>query len=547
MNLNVVDSENCCYNLKPGNPIQLCGCEESCSLEKACDPKHHIEKKGARKKAIFGVIGVQNEISQVFEQAELIGYRGGIYTLLMNEFDDDLQKGDNKPEISRELEVYKKLSQIDAGGEFTPILLHSCIVKRNTTSFDELLSICRNISEYQSKTRDFESNQHLQNMVRSNRGGIIFMYVSDAGKTIQSYMRMCQKYPSQIRMSPQDVIESTQNFAINYQKLAARQIGHFDLHLNNVTYKMKNGKMCLSMIDFGCDEYFENGKRANYIHFVYAPVHFGFQRSAERYIRPSNPVHYIMFIMAFEILRNCLYFWKSRIGHFSVSQHGRLVSDIIYRMSEGLFIETDNNVIQEVMKSMLGYDSDPKYSESHFLCQSYCDFFYVIKEVYGDFYSIRCLKGIWMRVCEKMEQAVYRYGNANPKYLDEMSISRRDGAVNVFETNKDGHYVFVGMPAYLKIFDDFSMAFYDKEQFSHNINFLKKKYDEFSIARLSIILLKLVYFSRGDNARLEFEIRRVQDIFSPPNFFLKSKYEEVVQVIDQDIDQDVPQRKCIVS
>ena len=544
MKLDVIDSENCIYNLDPKNPEHLCGCEDS--LDTECNPKNHIEKNGVRKKAIFGVIGVEEEIAKVYEKAKLIGYTGGIYTLLMNEFDDDLQKQDNKQEIKREFEVYTKLHQIDPGGEFTPILLHYCIIQRNSPAFNELIRVCRNINEYQSKTGDFESNKHLQNMVRSKRGGIFFMYVSDAGKTIESYMRKCQKYPNSIQMSSQDAIQSTQKFASNYQKLAAKQIGHFDLHLNNITYKMKNGKMFLSMIDFGCDEYLENGKPANYIHFACSNFHFGGPRNTERYIRPSEPVHYIMFIIAFEILRNCLSFLKSRIGHLSPPEHGILVSDICYKMSECLFIDTKENVIQDVMKSMLGYYSEKMFIESRFLCQSYCDFFYAIKEVHGRFYSTRCLRGIWKRVCHKMEKAVYRYGNVNPKYLDEISVSRYSGAVNRFGKHRDGHYVFDGMPAYLKIFDDFSMAFYDKERFPHNINFLKKKYDEFSIAVMSIMLLKLVNFSHSyDDAKLEHEIRRLQDNFSSPKFFLKFEYEEVVQVLTNH--EEVPQKKCVIS
>ena len=545
MKFDVIDSENCIYNLDPKNPEHLCGCEDS--LDTECNPKNHIEKNGVRKKAIFGVIGVEGEIAKVYEKAKLIRYRGGIYTLLMNEFDDDLQKQDNKQEIFREFEVYTKLHQIDPGGEFTPILLHHCIIKRNTPAFNELISVCKNIKDYQSETGDFESNQHLQNMVRSKRGGIFFMYVSDAGKTIESYMRTCQKYPNTTQMSPQDAIQSTQNFASNYQKLAAKQIGHFDLHLNNITYKMKKGKMCLSIIDFGCDEYLENGKPANYIHFVCSNYHFGGPRNTEKYIRPSEPVHYVMFIIAFEILRNLLCFWKPRIEHLSESKQGQLVLQLIERMSEYLFIELKYKALEDIMNSMLHCNSEKAYSESRFLCQSYCDFFYAIKEVYGQFYSTKCLKGIWKRVCHKMHKAVYRYGNANPKYIDEISISRYSGAVNRFAKHRDGHYVFDGMPAYLKIFDDFSMAFYDKERFPHNINFLKKKYDEFSIAMMSIILLKLVYFSRSfDNAKLEYEIRRIQDNFSSPNFFMKFEYEEVVQVQVKN-HEEVPQKKCVIS
>jgi len=80
--------------------------------------------------------------------------------------------------------------------------------------------------------------------------------------------------------------------------------------------------------------------------------------------------------------------------------------------------------------------------------------------------------------------------------------------------------------AYLVIFDYFSMAFYNKELFAYDINFLKKKFDEFSIGFYSVYLMKLVYFIDEKDRRLAQEIYRVQANFSAPRFFLRSDEEE---------------------
>ena len=524
MNLNLVASENCAYNEHLKTPSSPCGCSQACELEKECKLTHHIEKQGARKNVIYGVIGVHEEVTKVYSEMSRIGYSGGVYTLMIDEFDDRAHQQSNMDEIVREIQVYDKLAVIDPRGSFTPVLLHSCLIQAGTTQYDELKTIGDNIHKHQMKSGDFNSNKHLQNMLSSSKGGIFFMYVTDAGKTLESLLQNLNEYPQRNTLSAQDVIECTRKLANNYQKLAAEQIGHFDLHPSNITYTLTQGKIDLKIIDFGYNEYYQDAVPSNYLHFLYSGIVFGRRLTAERHIRQCDPVHYIMFIMAFEILRTCL---SVRKANGQQSLRPNTIYEIIKMMSDGLFVESNDNQINHVMAKMLGYPSQRMYSESIALMTEYKDFFNVIVYQYASFYNLRDLNGIWERVCHKMNQCVYRYGKENTRYIEELSASRRYGSVNGFERNQNGLYIFRGMPAYLAIFDYFSMAFYDKELFAYDINFLKKKFDEFSIAFYSVYLMKLVYTINNNDRVLAQEIYRVYSNFSAPCFFLSSDEEEI--------------------
>jgi hypothetical protein len=71
------------------------------------------------------------------------------------------------------------------------------------------------------------------------------------------------------------------------------------------------------------------------------------------------------------------------------------------------------------------------------------------------------------------------------------------------------------------------MAFYDKERFAYDMDFLKKKSDEYSVGFYSVYLMKFVYFAGQKDPELEREISRIQNLFSGQNFFLKSKVNEI--------------------
>jgi len=524
MNLNLIPSENCPYNEDEQTPSSPCGCNQECTLEKVCELSHHFEKQGARKRVIYGVIGVHEEVTKVYSEMTRIGYSGGVYTLMMSEFDDRAHKKPNMDEIVREIRVFNKLAAIDPQGDFTPVLLYSCLIKAGTKQFHELETISNNIRTHQRKSRDFNSNKHLQEMVSLNQGGIIFMYVTDAGKTLWSLLQNLNEFPPSITISTQDAIECTRKLANNYQKLAAEQIGHFDLHSSNITYTITNGKIDLKIIDFGYNEFYQDGVRSNYLHFLYSGIEFGRRHTAETHIRECDPVHYIMFIMAFEMFRTCLSVHNTD-GRRPLQPD--IISEIINIMSDGLFVQSNENQIKEVMAEMLGYPPNKMYGESIALRTKYKDFFNVVVDRYGSFYNMRDLKEIWWRVCRKMKECVYRYGNENTKYIQELSAFRSYDSVNGFEINQNGLYVFRGMPAYLVIFDYFSMAFYDKELFDYDIDFLKKKFDEFSIGFYSVHLMKIVYFIDEKDRRLAQEISRVQDNFSAPRFFIRSDVEEI--------------------
>jgi hypothetical protein len=524
----MIDSENCPYNEDEQTLCNRCACIEECPLNVTCDLSHYVKKQHARKRAVYGVIGVNSEVAKVYKRMHEIGYSAGIYTLMWNEFDDTKHIELNMEEILRELYLFQKLAIVDPKGDFTPVLLHSCMVMTGTNEFMELEKICSNMGLCERAIGGYHRNNDLKDMVASNKGGIFFLYVSDAGKTLYSYSRMVTETPLCMTLSTQDVIESTRNFAKNYQKLAAVHIRPSDLHSGNIAYKMTDGKMNLSIIDFECNKYYQKSVGINYMHLLFSGLDFTRRRSAEEHIRECDPVHYVMFVMAFEMLHICLCVHKSdNLRGLSNPLETNLISEIVSIMSDGLFKNLGECETNQVMADMLGYPAGEMYCESLNLQQQYQDFMKVVTDRYGSFYSMQQLKTIWWRVCRKLKECVLRYGHENTLFLQELSTSRTNGPVNQFTLDQEGFYTFDGMPAYLRIFDDFSMAFYDKERFAYDMDFLKKKSDEYSVGFYSVYLMKLVYFAGQKDPELEREITRIQNLFSGRNFLLESKVDEI--------------------
>jgi len=60
-------------------------------------------------------------------------------------------------------------------------------------------------------------------------------------------------------VTPTDVVAATRKLADDYQKLAERKVGHYDMHTSNITYTIEKNKLFLKIIDFGLNDYSREG------------------------------------------------------------------------------------------------------------------------------------------------------------------------------------------------------------------------------------------------------------------------------------------------
>ena len=224
--------------------------------------------------------------------------------------------------------------------------------------------------EYESDSdEEKEEGQELVEMIESNEDSLYFMYVTDVGISLYNYVTDCDA----IRDS-KDIINATRNLAEDYQKLAKNGIGHYDMHNNNIMCKKRDGKLCLSIIDFGFGFAIEKGIQRNVLHFLFSGVSFDKAEQTKRSIRHCDPVHYNMFVMCFGMLRRTLNQTKQATV--------QTVNAIIHDMYDSGFVQ----------KEPIGWTADTK---NFHVLEAY------IIESYKEFYTKEQLQGIWKRVCEK--------------------------------------------------------------------------------------------------------------------------------------------------
>ena len=93
------------------------------------------------------------------------------------------------------------------------------------------------------------------------------------------------------------------------------------------------------------------------------------------------------------------------------------------------------------------------------------------------------------------------------KYID-----REDNEL-FFRRERDGIVKVYDLSAYLIIFDDFCMAFYDQNPSRLDMHFLKEKFDEFSIASCTLVLSLIQKTKHIDNEMLLIEIHNAKSKF----------------------------------
>ena len=520
--MRVVDSEVCPCNEDQLHP-KICNCSHGCLETDQCELWHHAEKEGAFKKVIFGVIGPDTYVDEVYREMSRLKYTGSVYTLMINELSCKRGRNpkNNTVDIMREIETMQKIKEIDPSGKFTPTILYWKKMQRGGKDFESLNRINRNIALSKKKSGKKFMGRHIEDVTAMDNGDIFFLYVTDVGETLESLIDLIDTGISKKRsletqkaqqtildcVTVQGVLDAMNELEENYNELAIHQIGHCDLHWENITYRIKNGKLSFNIIDFGFHNHHRLGQERNILHFLMSFVVFGNRNEVYRCIRACDPVHYYMFIMCFEIFYEC-------ISLRGASQ--RTADDLHYvlitMMSNRLFVDSVTRE-QDIGRMMGLPDGKGEYQSK--LNTKYMDFLIVLIERFDEFYDLDDFSDIWKRVCQKTYDVVLRYlKNKDVRFLQEIQGSKKRAAANqfkdVFSSSMQQHEEIYNCEAFPVIFDDFCMAYYDKIIFDKA--FLIKKFDKFSIAHNMVKLLNSIQ-KHFKSVRVEFEIQHLKSRF----------------------------------
>ena len=192
--MRVVGSETCPYNEDPLYP-KVCNCSHGCLEGDQCDPSHHVEKEGAFKKVIFGVIGPDTYVDKVHKEMSRLKYTGGVYTLIINELRRKRGRPpkNNTADIMREIETMERIKEIDPSGKFTPTILYWNKMQRGSEDFESLKRINDNIAlgdKSRKKSGKRFIGRHVEDVTVMDNGDIFFLYVTDDGETLTSLIHL---------------------------------------------------------------------------------------------------------------------------------------------------------------------------------------------------------------------------------------------------------------------------------------------------------------------------------------------------------------------
>jgi len=298
----------------------------------------HVEFKGSYKRAFYGLVGPQKDVDLVHRKMQYMKNHDGIYTLIVD-------CGNDASTIEQKIKLFQKIQKVDPTGDFTPLLVHCNRIYKRSPDYKAFEKICANVRAYQDvkyksvrsrkKTRvqyeldsdeEKKEGQELAEMIERSKNLMYFMYVTDVGMLSYDYVMD----DNNIRVSS-DVIDATRKLAEDYQKLSRNGIGHYDLHGNNIMCKKRNGKLCLSIIDFEFGFAIEKGIARNVLQFLFSGVSFDNPDKTKMSIRHCDPIHYNMFVMCFGMLR--------RILHKTKQATLQTVHTIIHDMYDSAFAQ----------------------------------------------------------------------------------------------------------------------------------------------------------------------------------------------------------------
>ena len=483
-----------------------------CTTANGTNLRVHLKFEGSYKKAYYALIGPQRDVDLVHQKMQSLQTRSGVFTLIMN-------CDDNQATIEEEINLFEKIKEVDPHGEFTPLLLHHNRIYKNSQDDIALKKICANVKEYQNAVRmkkeaetqaridagrsplEYESDsddekeggEELVKQLESNEDSLYFMYVTDVGISIYDYVQSHRNL-----QGAEDIVRATRKLAEDYQKLAENGIGHYDMHGGNIMCIKRDGKLRLSIIDFGFGFAIEENIPRNVLHFLFSGVSFDNAVKTKEAIRRCDPVHYNMFVMCFGMLRRTLHRTRSP----TVDTVHEIIEDMYHSaferaMPAGQTKDTEN--FNELQQQIIGS--------------------------YRDFYTIDNLKDIWKRVCEKTFLVVCDFLKRGDGMRKLSARTRVSGEVDTYVP--DNYYIKAtrNTTTFSILFDAFSMAFYDRQGRDCDQTFLRKKSDEYSIANISSFILKQAMNATTvskERCILRDQCVRLQIQFSAPDFFLRN-------------------------
>jgi len=441
---------------------------------------------------------------------------------------------DVSDEIDREINTFRSIALANPKGEFTPLLLHSCRITRQSQDFQTLMAISDQVTLQ-------KADNHLSNIVRRGMGDLYLLYVTNSGKTLTDYIRRLDpKSNTRPTVAPPDVVAATQKLADDYQKLAEQKVGHYDMHTSNITYTIEKNKLFLKIIDFGVNDYSREGQPMNVLHFLFEHAFMG-DTSTYDSVRCCDPIHYNLFVTCFEVMRRCFLVNEDK----SINELLRIVQII----GNDLFVNErraqgrrEKNAIWGDMNSMMGVNRHRYEGYTEQLTSEYESYIENIVSKYSDFFTRKAIQKIWVRVCSKVSDVLLEYYNLHPTLMKDICEPSGSAVNDCYDSYSTGVCVKkFELEIYPVIFDRFCMAFYDKPTGVLDMNFLKKKIDEYSIAFACCSLLTNLantdYTNHDEYVRRE--IRRLKSDFEAPVFFIRNDDADQDMFVDMVMDDQM--------
>jgi len=200
-----------------------------------------------------------------------------------------------------------------------------------------------------------------------------------------------------------------------------------------------------------------------------------------------------------------------------------------------------NSIIGD-LNSMMGVDRHMYNVYAQRLASEFESYLDNIVNKYSDFYNLKAIQEIWVRVCSKVSDVLSEYYNFHPTLVEDICEPSASAVNECYDSYRTGICVKTfELKIYPVIFDRFCMAFYDKPTGILDHNFLKKKFDEYSIAyaccSLLTNLVDTFYTCHDEDVRRE--IRRLKSDFEAPIFFIRNDHVDQDMFVDMVIDNDI--------
>jgi len=490
-------------------------------------------------------IGIEEEV-QTYEDIRQVDPHGEFTPLLLNYC--RMQRGQD---------TYKKM--IIIMNEINWILRKDVNFDNNGMKFVEKMKSNNNQAVHVMYVTDCGDNVHdlTQLLLRTDKRGVSGKRreVSTESSSSADGKRRAAGVDPSLNFSPSQsivlnedaFINATRALASNYQKLSAQKIGHFDMHLDNFTWQVHGQNLQFHIIDFGNNKYRRLGKLRNFLHFQISAVQFDNIKQSREYIRTCDPVHYYMFVLCFSLMRRFLMLKR----HKSLDN----LLTICTKMKTSFFRYDKNDDTGRLDFKNLDddiYEIGGRQMDQQLVAtwnENISIFRNTLISNYGYIHGVCDLTAIWAQVCHCVYGSIMRYGKHETTESLEVYLCKPillHENLQLYTECHDGDFAETyELHAFARIFDDFCMDFHNEVRVPENMewlhenfelhvqekknfpaflnqyyasfpreldmDFLKKKHDEYSIARMSVEILSLAsnHFESEARCKLKEEEKNI--------------------------------------